>query len=190
MNKASILRRHHILAFTLIELLVVIAIISLMVTLALPSMTAAMQRARSMKCAANLRAIGLAASQCATDNNNQYPAINQAAISVYPAGSNATNLIGALGPYGITTNAIQCPVDMQSQSSSFSQYGSSYEWDPVFDNEPVNETVAYIQVNRNAAGNVIPVPVNSSRVRLAMDFTPIHHGHGNIVYGDGHVSYH
>jgi prepilin-type N-terminal cleavage/methylation domain-containing protein/prepilin-type processing-associated H-X9-DG protein len=183
MTKASILRRHHLLAFTLIELLVVIAIISLMVTLTLPSLQAAMQKARSMKCAANLRAIGLAASQCATDNNNQYPAINQAAAPVYPSGSNATNLIGALGPYGISINSIQCPIDMQSQKSAYSQYGSSYEWDPVFDNEPVNSTVVYITPT-------VAVPVNSSRVRLAMDFNAIHRGRPNVVYGDGHVSSH
>jgi prepilin-type N-terminal cleavage/methylation domain-containing protein/prepilin-type processing-associated H-X9-DG protein len=184
MTKASILRRYHLLAFTLVELLVVIAIISLLVTLALPSMTAAMQKARSMKCAANLRAIGLAASQCATDNNNQYPAINQAAAPVYPSGTpGVTNLIGALGPYGISTNSIQCPIDMQSQASAFSKYQSSYEWDPVFDNEPVNSTVIYITPT-------VAVPVNSSRVRLAMDFNAIHRGRPNVVYGDGHVSSH
>jgi prepilin-type processing-associated H-X9-DG protein len=53
----------------------------------------------------------------------------------------------------------------------------------VFDNEPINATVVYITPT-------VSIPVNSSRVRLAMDFTPIHHGRPNVVYGDGHVAEH
>jgi prepilin-type N-terminal cleavage/methylation domain-containing protein/prepilin-type processing-associated H-X9-DG protein len=200
MTKQSLARRRRLLAFTLIELLVVIAIISLLALLVEPSLTAAIQKARSMKCAANLRSIGLAASQAATDNDNQYPAINQAAVNVYPTGTpGVTNLIGALGPYGISTNTIECPIDLQSQKSAFSQYGSSYEWDPVFDNEPVNATAIYLPPGLNGGrlvgatttgGSMIAIPVNSGRVRLAMDFNSIHHGRPNVVYGDGHVSAH
>jgi prepilin-type processing-associated H-X9-DG protein len=72
---------------------------------------------------------------------------------------------------------------MEASPNSFTKYGSSYEWDPVFDNEPVNETVVYITPT-------VAIPVNSSRVRLAMDFTPIHNGRPNVVYGDGHVASH
>ncbi len=72
---------------------------------------------------------------------------------------------------------------MANGPSSFTTYGSSYEWDPVFDDEPINETVIYITPT-------ISIPVNSSHVRLAMDFAGIHNGRPNVLYGDGHVQIH
>ncbi len=170
-------------SFTLIELLVVLAIIALMGVLLSPALNSAILKARSIACAGNLRQIGIAAMQAATDNNNKYPEINQAAAPIYTDAS-ATNMIGALGPYGITTNTLKCPVDMAlGNASSFNTYGSSYEWDPVYDDEPVNETVVYITPT-------VAIPVNSSRVRLALDFNPIHHNRPNVVFGDGHVAAH
>ncbi len=177
--------RSRVLAFTLVEMLVVLAIIGLMGALFLPSMKSAIMRAQSVKCSANLHAIGVAASLSATDHNNTYPEIDQAGDQADPIYSdgNATNLIGAFGPYGITSNSLQCPVDMTLAPSSFKSYGSSYEWDPVFDNEPVNEPVIYISPTTG-------IPVNSARVRLAMDFNGIHQSRHNVLYGDGHVRYH
>jgi len=181
--KSTLSYRRRVLAFTLIELLVVIAIIALLASLAFPSFKRALARAESIRCGGNLRVIGIAASEAATDNNNQYPEINQAGAPIY-TGPNATNMIGALGQYGVTTNTLQCPVDMAGSSpTSFKQYGSSYEWDPVFDDEPVNETVIYITPT-------VTIPINSSRVRLAMDFAGVHNGRPNVVYGDGHVALH
>lgn len=50
------------IAFTLIELLVVVAIISLLIAILLPSLASARERARSTKCATNLRSIAQAGS--------------------------------------------------------------------------------------------------------------------------------
>jgi len=174
-------RGRRTVAFTLIEMMVVMAIIALLAGLALPSFRHAMMRAQSLKCAQNLRGIGIAASLAATDNNNRYPEIDQAAAPVYtPQGP---NLITVLGTYGITTNVLQCPVDISVSPSNFSTYGSSYEWDPVFDNEPVNATYAYVTPTR-------VVPVNSGRVVLALDFSGVHNGRPNVLFGDGHVLTH
>jgi len=167
--KLSLLRRHRILAFTLVELLVVLAIIALMTSLLLPSAQTMMLKARSQQCAAHLRSIGVAVTQAASDNNNEYPEIDQAAAPVYPPGSGATNLVGALAPYGITTNTTQCPVDMSSTPSSFKQYGSSYEWNPIFDDDTTTTPILYLNAN-------VKIPVNSTRVRLCTDFLPIHRG--------------
>jgi len=171
-------KRH--IAFTLVEMLVVLGIIALMAGLFMPAFSLMLKKAQGAKCAANLRAIGTAVSLAATDNNGQYPEINQAGGQVYPPGSGATNLIGALGSYGISTNSIQCPVDMQNSPSSFSMYGSSYEWNPVFDDESTVTPILYLNAS-------VKIPVNSSRVRLCTDFLPIHNGKKNALFGDGHV---
>ncbi len=175
-------RRRRTIAVTLVELIVVIAIIALLSTIVLPVGQNAILKARSLQCVANLQSIGIAAAHAASDNNNQYPEIDQAASPIYPSGSGATNLVGALAPYGITTNSIQCPIDMASQPSSFKTYGSSYEWNPVFDDESTVNPTLYFGTQ--------PIPVNSTHVRLCADFLPIHKGRVNAVYGDGHVSVH
>ena len=187
--KKAYLRRRRILAFTLVELLVVVAIISLLLGLALPAYTQMMQKAQGMKCGTNLRNIGIAVTQCVADNNNTYPEINQAALPIYntpttPGGSIPGGLVQVLGPYGVTINTIQCPVDMQlGAASSFTQYHSSYQWTPAFDDESVTAPLIYFSPTT-------PIPVHSSRVRLVSDVVGIHHGRQNVLYGDGHVAVH
>jgi prepilin-type N-terminal cleavage/methylation domain-containing protein/prepilin-type processing-associated H-X9-DG protein len=187
--KIPFLRRRRLLAFTLVELLVVIAIISLLVGLTLPAYSGMMERAKSIKCATNLRSIGIAVTQAVTDNNNTYPEINQAAAPIYttpttPGGTVPGGLVSVLGPYGVTTNMIQCPVDMEMGSnSSFQKYQSSYQWDPAFDDETVNATLLYIRPGT-------AIPIHNSRVRLLSDFVGIHKGRQNVLYGDGHVANH
>jgi prepilin-type N-terminal cleavage/methylation domain-containing protein/prepilin-type processing-associated H-X9-DG protein len=182
MNR-SFSRRRSLHSFTLVELLVVMAIIALMIGILQPALKNSIIKAQSVQCVANLRSIGSAASLAATDNNNLYPRIDQAATPIYSPAGSVPGLVGVLGTYGVSTNTIQCPIDLSSTPNSFTLYGSSYEWDPVFDDENPLATVVYISPT-------MIMPVNSSRVRLAMDFNPIHHGKHNVLFGDGHVSFH
>jgi len=60
-------------AFTLIELLVVIAIIALLIAILLPALGQARQVAKQVKCASNLRQMGIALSGYINDNDEYFP---------------------------------------------------------------------------------------------------------------------
>jgi prepilin-type N-terminal cleavage/methylation domain-containing protein/prepilin-type processing-associated H-X9-DG protein len=165
-------------AFTIVELLVVIAIIALLGALAIPNMQYGILKAQSTNCATNLHGIGAAVLSYATDNNDVLPEINQTAPPL-PYPSTVPGIVGVLSGYGINTNTTQCPVDMsQGASSSFQMYGSSYEWNPVVDDD--TDPVTAIPLG------TISITVNPTRIRVCTDFLPIHHGKMNALYADGH----
>ena len=171
--------RRRVLAFTLVELLVVIAIIALLAAISVPNMQYGILKAQSVKCSEQLRGIGAAVLSYATDNNDVLPEINQTAPPL-PYPPSVPGIVGVLGNYGVTTNTIQCPVDMNlGVNSSFLAYGSSYEWNPVLDDG--TDPVTTLPVGTTM------VSVSASRIRVCTDFLSIHNGKVNALYGDGHT---
>src|SRR4051794_36065052 len=60
--------------FTLVELLVVIGIIAVLISVLLPALAKARESANTIKCAANLRAIGQGINVYVAENKQTFPA--------------------------------------------------------------------------------------------------------------------
>ncbi|MEO6053863.1 MAG: hypothetical protein ABIP97_07630 [Chthoniobacterales bacterium] len=61
----------------------------------------------------------------------------------------------------------------------FASLGTSYEWKPLIDEEKQVDPKIYSRRGVHV--------VNPRRLRLVIDFDPVHFGSQNILYADGHV---
>lgn len=170
--------------FTLVELLAVMVIVALLAGVLSPVLQQAIEKSRSIACAANLRTIGSAVQLYLQDNNNNFPIIEPYPSSpVYPPGQGVTGMLDVLGPYGVVAKTLQCPTDMHA-NNWYVQEGSSYMWCPLADGENQNAVTLY--------GRRVHLLKSLSRLSMCSDFTSAsgvgpHSGKINTLYADGHV---
>jgi prepilin-type N-terminal cleavage/methylation domain-containing protein/prepilin-type processing-associated H-X9-DG protein len=195
-NRGSRLLR--LSAFTLIELLCVITIIAILGSLLMPAFGSMEQRANSIQCASNLRAIGVACQLYLQDHSFIYPCIEplpegagSTVYAAYPQYNPYPSMVAAFGTYGITQQTTQCPSDLKSPNPpgcSYTTYGSSYDWKPTLDDESSNQPLIYTRRFFATSGSSGALIAKLSKVRQVYDDNiGIHFGHVNALYADGHV---
>lgn len=79
-------------AFTLIELLVVVAIIALLISILLPSLTCARDKARTAKCGAQMRGIGTGMSAYMSEFDEWFPGANTTGVQTEVAARGANKI--------------------------------------------------------------------------------------------------
>lgn len=134
-------------SFTLIEMLIVIAIIAILMALVLPAASGARRRAQAVKCAANLRQIGIAIKTYANDTG-RYPLgfCGGACAAAFPARAGewsyslneylGGNALAGWSTPGQRSPVIQCPSAPKRNQNIESHYSAhpgilvDPDWDP------------------------------------------------------------
>lgn len=166
-------------AFTLLELLLVVAIIGVLAALAVPQFQRFVDRAHSVNCAGNLKAIGVAVRSYVTENDGTYPVIETNPDDpIYPKHVEARGMLESLEAYGVTERTLRCGADLAGPNY-FASRGTSYQWHPLVDGEISIRPTIYTRRGERQ--------IDPSLIRLCTDMAPVHNGRRNALFGDGGV---
>jgi prepilin-type N-terminal cleavage/methylation domain-containing protein/prepilin-type processing-associated H-X9-DG protein len=166
--------------FTLIELLVVVAIIAILGAVLMGSIQGAIQSANTAKCAGNLKAIGVALIQYASDNSNCLPQRYYAATD--------SGYATLLMPYvGNNSAVFLCPSLSDPDWPEQPAYGMNWYYDNanLLTVQNMSQTILATDTSGPEGRGSNRADQNSGDPgELA---TTRHRGEANYLFFDGHV---